>query len=117
MSEPRQFLDYLLDMQESLTDIRDFTHGMTFAAFAQDKKTINAVVRSLEVLGGAAGKIPSGVRERHPEMPWADMVGMRNTLTHEYFGVDLSIVWQTLADDLPPLEAAIDALILQYRKN
>jgi len=117
MSEPRIFLDYLLDMREALSDIREFTRDMTFERFRNDKKTLNAVLRSLEVLGEAAGKIPAVVRERHVQLPWADMTGMRNRLIHEYFGVDIGIVWQTLQEDLPPLETELDHILLEYRDS
>lgn len=116
MSEPRIFLDYLLDMREALADIREFTHGMAFVDFQHDKKTYNAVLRSLEVLGEAAGKIPTEIRARHA-LPWGEMIGMRNSLIHEYFGVDASIVWQTLIEDLPPLESEIDKIIPLYRQT
>lgn len=114
MSEKRIFLDYLLDMREALSDIHDFTLGMSFEAFRSDKKTLNAVLRSLEVLGEAAGKIPAEVRGPHPNFPWSDMVGMRNRLIHEYFGVDIAIVWQTVIEDLPPLASEMDQLIQEY---
>ena len=117
MSEPRVFLDYLLDMREALVDIRVFTRGLSRDDFLGDKKTFNACLRSLEVLGEAAGKIPAAVREQYPHLPWAEMVGMRNRLIHEYFGVDADIVWQTLIEDLPPLEAQIDAVIQTYSQN
>jgi len=74
MPEERLLQDYLNDMIESISDIKDFTTGMTLEEFAKDRKTVNAI-------------------------------GMRNRLIHEYFGVDLDIVWQTIKDDINPLEA------------
>lgn len=102
MSDQRVYIDYARDMAEALRDIRDFV---------RDKKTVCAVIRGLEVLGEAAGKIPAPVRAGFPEIPWTEMVGMRNRLIHEYFGVDLEIIWQTVCDDLPPLDAAVDRLV------
>lgn len=111
MSDQRVYIDYARDMAEALRDIRDFVWGYTLERFVRDKKTVCAVIRGLEVLGEAAGKIPAPVRAGFPEIPWTEMVGMRNRLIHEYFGVDLDIIWQTVCDDLPPLDAAVDRLV------
>jgi uncharacterized protein with HEPN domain len=111
MSDQRVYIDYARDMAEALRDIRDFVQGYTLERFVRDKKTVCAVIRGLEVLGEAAGKIPAPVRAGFPEIPWTEMVGMRNRLIHEYFGVDLEIIWQTVCDDLPPLHAAVDRLV------
>jgi len=107
MSEDRLLQDYLNDILESIVDIKDFTRGLTFENFSQDRKTVKAVVRSLEIIGEAANKIPKHILESYPETPWSEIIGMRNRLIHEYFGVDLDIVWQTIEEDLTPLEATI----------
>ncbi len=111
MSEDRLLQDYLNDILESIADIRDFTAGMAKEIFYTDKKTIKAVVRSLEVIGEAASKIPEDVRDNYPETPWQEIIGMRNRLIHEYFGVDLDIVWQTIAEDLEPLDKIIKRIV------
>jgi uncharacterized protein with HEPN domain len=67
----------------------DFVKGMTFEQFREDRKTIDAVVRNIEVIGEAARHIPEDVRARFPEIPWPDVIGSRSVLIHEYFGVDL----------------------------
>ena len=113
MSEERVLLDYLNDILESIADIREFTAGMTKEDFSKDKKTINAVVRSLEVIGEAANKLPNHIRDRHPEISWQETVGMRNRLIHEYFGVDLDIVWQTTEEDLEPLDKTVKVIIAE----
>jgi uncharacterized protein with HEPN domain len=107
MSEKRLLQDYFNDILESISDIKEFTGGMTFDDFAKDRKTVKAVVRSLEVIGEAANNIPKHVHEAYSEIPWEEIVGMRNRLIHEYFGVDLDIVWQTIEEDLSPLEATV----------
>ena len=104
MSEGRLLQDYLNDILESIDDINDFVAGMNFEAFANDKKTVKAVIRSLEVIGEAVNKLPENIRRQYSESPWQEMVGMRNRLIHEYFGVDLNIVWQTIVEDLPSLK-------------
>ncbi|MBS1232748.1 MAG: hypothetical protein H6R42_402 [Nitrospirae bacterium] len=111
MSEERVFLDYLHDILENIADIREFTAGLTRESFSTDKKTVKAVVRSLEVIGEAANKLPEHVRDRYPDISWQEIIDMRNRLIHEYFGVDLDIVWQTIEEDLEPLEKAVKKII------
>ena len=107
MSEERLLQDYLNDILESIADIKEFVGGMTFEHFAKDRKTVKAVVRSLEIVGEAANKIPRSILEQYPETSWQEIIGMRNRLIHEYFGVDLDIVWQTIEDDLASLEETV----------
>lgn len=111
MSEERVLLDYLNDILESIADIREFTTGMDRESFSGDKKTIKAVVRSLEVIGEAASKLPNHIKDMYPEIAWQETVGMRNRLIHEYFGVDLDIVWQTIEEDLEPLDKTVKRII------
>lgn len=111
MSEKRLLQDYLNDILESITDIEDFTKGMTFEGFSKDRKTIKAVVRSLEVIGEAGNKIPENIQESYSEIPWPEIVGMRNRLIHEYFGVDIDIVWQTISEDLGHLKAVVKKML------
>ena len=89
----RDYTDYLNDILDSIKEAIEFTGDMTFDEFSTDKKTINAVIRSLEVLGEASRKIPDDIKSQSAEVPWKRMAGMRNKLIHEYFGVDLEIVW------------------------
>lgn len=111
MSNERILLDYLNDILESISDIKEFTDGMTIEGFSNDKKTIKAVLRSLEVIGEAAGKIPSQLIKSYPEIPWQEIIGMRNKLSHEYFGVDIDIVWQTIQEDLEPLDKSVRKIV------
>jgi len=99
----RQYLDYIQDIVESVNDIKSFVSNMDFNAFCGDKKTINAVIRSLEVIGEASTKIPSEISDQYPAIPWKQMRGMRNKLIHEYFGVDKAILWQVATDEIPLL--------------
>ncbi len=113
MSEEQVFLDYLNDILENIADIREFTSGLTRESFSVDKKTMKAVVRSLEVIGEAANKLPEHVRNRYPQISWQEIIGMRNRLIHEYFGIDLDIVWQTIEEDLKPLEDAVKKIMAE----
>ncbi len=84
---------------------------MSYDQFCADRKTINAVVRSMEIIGQAAKKIPADIRAKNPELPWIEIAGMRDKLVHEYFGVDLEIVWETARNDLAPLEITIQNML------
>ncbi|MFA5480369.1 MAG: DUF86 domain-containing protein [Candidatus Muiribacteriota bacterium] len=100
MSE-RIFLDYLEDMIESCEDILVFTSNQTYEEFINDKKTLNAVIRSLEILGEAANKIPHEFRVKYKKIYWKEIIAMRNKLIHEYFGIDYKILWETIKSDIP----------------
>lgn len=100
----RELRDYVDDILNAMAEVREFTVRMDFASFSTDWKTINAVVRSPEVTGEASKQIPDEVKEQHPLVPWKYMAGMRDKLSHEYWGVDLEIVWRVVQEELPPLE-------------
>jgi uncharacterized protein with HEPN domain len=110
MSKGREIVDYLDDIRTAIAEVKEFTAGMTFDEFAVDKKTVNAVIRSLEVLGEATKHIPSAFRSKHPAVPWTRMAGMRDVLIHDYMGVDLKTVWMVSQERLTELKILMDEL-------
>lgn len=111
MKEGRSYHDYLADMLDAMSKVRQFVADMTFDQFTADDKTVFAVIRALEIVGEAAKKIPTATRARRPDIPWREIAGMRDKLTHDYFGVNLSVVWKTVVEDLPALEPRIRDLL------
>jgi hypothetical protein len=92
------------DILEAIENIAEYTSGMDYSAWQKDRRTIDAVIRNLEVIGEAATYIPEEIKGKYSEIPWAKMRGIRNLLIHEYFGVDIDVVWETIQKDLEPLK-------------
>ena len=97
------YLDYIKDMLESAEKAIAFVGDMSYEEFSEDDKTTYAVVRAIEIIGEAAKKVPKDLRDSYPEIPWREITGTRDKLVHEYFGVNLAVVWRTVQEDLPPL--------------
>ena len=104
-------IDLLLnDMLESIDRVDQYTQGMSFDAFSNDQKSIDAVVRNLEIIGEAANRLPDDFKERHSSVEWYKVVGLRNRIIHEYFGIDLQIIWQIVHADLPALRQTLSRI-------
>lgn len=84
---------------------------MTFRDFQADSKTVRAVLYDMAIIGESVQTIPPDVQALHPEIPWVDVRGMRNIVIHEYFQVNLAIVWQTIQEDLIPLAISLHQLL------
>jgi uncharacterized protein with HEPN domain len=101
------------DILAAIAEIRQFTDGLTYDEFAQDRRSQRAVEFNFAVIGEASGRIPEDVRARFPGVPWQKMRAMRNVVVHEYFGISNRIVWETARDDLPRLELALRQILQQ----
>ena len=112
MSKGRELADYLADILTAITDVEQFIASMTFEEFEEDRKTTNAVIRSLEVLGEATKHIPASFRNKHPDIPWSKMAGMRDVLIHDYMGVDLMTVWKVAKERLPEIKRLVTCLVV-----
>ncbi|SRR5258708_25903849 len=101
---------YFQDILTAIDDIENFTQGMIYDSFLSDKKTVQAVTRSLEIIGEAASHMSVEIRTKYPDLPWEKMTSMRNKVLHEYFGIDEEVIWQTITEDLQPLKEKIKSL-------
>jgi uncharacterized protein with HEPN domain len=106
---------YVQDMLDAIRAVRDYTAGMDRASFESDRRTVDAVVRNLEVLGEAAKSVPDDVRARHASIEWRKIAGLRDVIIHRYFAVDLTIVWQVVTEKLRPLERELRDIQAELR--
>ena len=89
--------------------------GWNFQDFVADRRTVDAVIRNLTVIGEAAAHIPDEVCAEHPDIPWTDMRAMRNFVVHEYFGVSDAILWDTVTRNLPPFHEPLERILKSKR--
>lgn len=111
MSHERNWKMRVEDILGSIEKIKDYTRGMTCEQFSEDAKTVDAVIRNLEIIGEAAGNIPLEIQQQYPDLAWLEMRGIRNIMAHEYFGVSLPIIWHAIERDLPPLKEGLSKLL------
>ena len=117
MNRNRVFLDYIQDMLESAEKAIAFLGDLSYEQFSEDDKTIYAVIRAIEIIGEAARKLPADIRDSYPEITWREIVGTRDKLIHDYFGVNLLVVWQTVRNDLPSLVEQLQALLNDFHHS
>ena len=114
--ERLRFRDWRFRVRDILAGVKaalEYTDGMTFEEFAEDRRTRDAVIRNLMTMGESVRWIPGPIREANPAVPWTTMRGVRNVVVHEYFGVDDRILWDTVVLDLPPLVAKLEAVLAE----
>jgi uncharacterized protein with HEPN domain len=102
---------YLLDILNAARKVRRFTTGVTEEEFENNDLVQSATMRELGIIGEAARKISQETRNAHPGIPWAEMIGMRNRVIHEYSRINLEKVWDTIQKDIPHLMALIEPLV------
>jgi uncharacterized protein with HEPN domain len=108
---PRDWQYRVEDLLEAIASAQAYIEGMTFQRFSADRKTIRAAAYELAVIGEAVRNLPAELRDSHSEIPWGRMQAFRNVLIHEYFRVDIGILWQTIKHDLPPLEPLLRRML------
>ena len=108
---PRDSRVYLDDILDATRKITVYTGGLSKAAFLEDEKTLDAVVRNLEVIGEAVKKLPENLRAKHSAVEWKKIAGLRDILIHEYFGLDAEIVWDIVQNKVPALDREVRTML------
>lgn len=101
---PQVYIDNILDC---IHHISVYTSGLTKESFLKSDQVQDAVFRRLEIIGEAVSKLPEDLRQKHPEIPWRDIIGTRNRLIHEYLAVDMDLIWEIIVKHLPELRNKI----------
>ncbi len=116
---PERVEDYLEHIVQAIDRAKEYTDGLgSLEAFRLSQRDQDAVIRNIEIIGEAVRQIQRhdpGFTKAHPELPWLDMRDMRNKMIHNYFDVDLAIVWRTVKDNLPPVKQQIEQLLSHPR--
>ncbi|MGK5088309.1 DUF86 domain-containing protein [Bdellovibrionota bacterium FG-2] len=108
---PRNWTIRINDILEAIKRVEKYTNDISFSEFEGDEKTVDAVIRNFTVIGEAAARVPNDIRKKESTIPWDKIIGMRNFLVHEYFGITLSVVWNTAKTDLLTLKPLLKNLI------
>lgn len=116
MSE-RHWRLFVEDILESIEKIENYVRNMKFTEFENDTLKIDAVVRNLEIIGEATKNIPEDMKSKYQNINWKGMIGLRNRIIHDYFGVDLEIIWVIIQNELPKLKEQIKEILKKEVKN
>lgn len=117
MSKKRDPRLYLLDILESGKAIMEYIAGMSMENLKKDRKTYSAIIREFEIIGEAVSKLPKDLKNRYPEVPWRDIKDFRNILTHEYFSIDVEILWRVIKEDLPDLISTVKKILEEFNQH
>lgn len=105
---------YISDMLDFAQAVYEYCQGMDQPDFVADRRTYDATLRNLELIGEAATHIPNSIREQHRDIPWRQIIATRNRLIHGYLGIDNDTIWSIVADDIPSLVQALQSLQDKY---
>jgi len=111
----RDYRLFIKDILEAIEDIEVFIGKMSFDTFHSDKKTRSAVVWKLEVIGEASKNVPASIRSKYKALPWKDMAGMRDKISHFYFGIDYQIVWEVVRRKLPTVKPVVKKMLKELK--
>ena len=105
---PRLLLE---DILMAIGKIERYVRGLDEAGFLGDDKTVDAVIRNLEIIGEASRQLPEEYRSTHGDIPWQKMAGLRNRIVHDYIGIDQQMLWHIIQNEITPLKADIQSLL------
>lgn len=104
---------YLNDILDAILKIESYKKEQPFNTLLADPLRVDAITFNLLIIGEAAGKLPLDLREAHPQIPWRQVVGLRNVIAHQYFALDLEIIWDVVEKELPELRRAVKAMLAE----
>ncbi len=113
----RDYIFYLEDMQTSMLRIKEYIGNMEFIQFKMSYMVVDAVIRNFEIIGEASKSLPKEVKLKYPQIPWKKMYGLRNIITHEYFGVDYEMIWEIAKNNLPQNSIDLKEIIIKEKAN
>jgi len=99
---------YLRHILDAISRIEEYTRGVEYEDFMDDHLIQDGVIRQIEIIGEATKRLSRAIREKHSEIPWKDMAGMRDKLIHDYLGVDIDAVWDTVKRDVPTMKNKLE---------
>lgn len=117
MKHKRVYTDYLKDIIHYAEKIEQFVVGLDFDHFASNEEKTLAVIHALQIISEAVNCLPSSLKKRYPDVPWADIVGMRNIIVHGYSLVDLKVVWKTVQESISPLHRAVTNILKDVKQS
>lgn len=113
----RDYRVYLDDIIEAIGKIEEYSKGLSFDRFSEDRKVVDATVRNFEIIGEATKHMPQKIRSKYPDIPWRAMAGMRDKLIHEYFGINVQALWKTIKEDLPMVKSLIAEVLRKMNEE
>jgi uncharacterized protein with HEPN domain len=102
---------YLRHIMDAISQIEEYVAGQDREDFMSSRLVQDGVIRQFEIIGEATKNLTEALKDRNPEIPWKDIAGMRDKLIHQYFGVDLAAVWETVVHDLPTFKKVISSIL------
>lgn len=102
---------FLKDIAESCQKVRNYSAGVTFEQFSSDERTVDAIVRNLEIIGEAVKNLPEEIKDSRPDVEWRRIARFRDIIVHHYFKVDLDVVWDVVENKISLLEEAVNNLL------
>ena len=113
----RQYIHFIEDIVNAVKKVERYTKSLDYEDFIDDEMAVDAVIRNFEVIGEAVNNIPDEVRKKYPDVEWSEAVGFRNVMIHNYFGLDLEAVWDTITKNIPDLKKHIKKVLDSERKK
>jgi uncharacterized protein with HEPN domain len=105
---------FVEDILESIKKIERYIENMSYKDFEKNELIVDAVIRNIEIIGEASRNIPDDIRDKYTDIPWKRMIGLRNIATHEYFGIDVSIIWEIITVNLPETKPKIESVLKDF---